>query len=107
MSDKKAFVIEINNNKDYQPLLVGSPATCGMRSGRVYLNPGQDCGIHSTESHEEQLVFLQGLGTADIAGQSLAVGAGHICYIPPQTQHNIHNTGKEPLVYIYCVAPAK
>lgn len=107
MSDKKAFVIEINNTDDYQPLLNGTPTTCGMRSGRVYLKPGQDCGVHSTESHEEQLVFLAGQGTADIAGQSLAVGAGRICYIPPHTQHNIRNTGSEPLAYIYCVAPVR
>ncbi len=24
---------------------------------------------------------------------------------PPQTEHNILNTGTEPLVYIFCVAP--
>jgi len=107
MSDKKAFVIEISATDEYQPLLNGTPATCGMRSGRVYLKPGQACGLHSTENHEEQLVFLAGQGTADIAGQSLAVGAGRICYIPPHTQHNIHNTGSEPLVYIYCVAPVR
>lgn len=107
MSDKKAFVTVINDEKNYQRLIPGTPTTFGMKSGRVYLQPGQDCGVHSTENKEEQLVFLQGSGTAVIAGEKFDVGAGKICYIPPQTEHNIVNTSTEPLVYIFCVAPVK
>ena len=107
MSDAKVQIIEMKNNSDYQPLLKGKPKTCGMRSGRVYLKPGEDCGRHSTEAHEEMLVFLQGSGTALIGEKedALEVGQGKISYIPPNTLHNIKNTGVEPLVYIYCVAP--
>lgn len=107
MADDKAFAVELNNEKGYQRLIPGAPTTHGMKSGRVYLEPGADCGVHSTEDKEEQLVFLQGQGTADIAGEKLPVGKGKICYIPPQTEHNIFNTGAEPLVYIFCVAPVK
>lgn len=106
MSDKKAFVIEINDKQEYQRLIPGAPTSFGMKSGRVYLAPGQDCGVHSTEAREEQLVFLQGRGTAHIAGEQLDVGVGKICYIPPHTEHNIVNTGTEPMAYIFCVAPA-
>lgn len=106
MSEKKAFVVELNSEKNYQRLIPGPPATCGMKVGRVYLAPGADCGLHSTEDKEETLVFLAGEGTALVAGQKLAVGKDKVCYIPPQTQHNILNTGTEPLIYIFCVAPA-
>lgn len=105
MSDTKAFVVELNDEKGYQRLIPGAPTTHGMKSGRVYLEPGADCGVHSTEDKEEQLVFLTGQGTAVIAGEKLAVGEGKICYIPPQTEHNIHNTGTEPLTYVFCVCP--
>lgn len=109
MMSAKPVVIELAQNHDYQPLLNGVPQTCGMRSGRVYLNPGLDCGQHSTHAHEEILVFLSGKGQASIGsqGESLPVGVGKILYIPPHTTHNIQNNGNEPLVYIYCVAPAK
>lgn len=107
MEEKKAFVIAVNDEKNYQRLLPGAPTTHGMKSGRVYLEPGADCGVHSTEDKEEQLVFLRGQGTAHIAGEALTVGAGMVCYIPPQTEHNIVNTGDVPLVYIFCVAPVK
>ncbi|MBN2375687.1 MAG: cupin domain-containing protein [Sedimentisphaerales bacterium] len=103
------FVIELWKNQDYQPLLTGVPQTCGMRSGRVFLQPGQDCGSHNTNAHEEILVFLAGNGISQIGtqGESLAVGMGKIIYIPPYVQHNIVNNGTEPLVYIYCVAPVE
>ena len=107
MDTKKAFVVELNDEKGYQRLIPGVPTTHGMKSGRVYLQPGADCGVHSTEEKEEQLVFLSGTGTAIIGEEEIGVSVGKICYIPPQTQHNILNTGSEPLIYIFCVAPVQ
>ena len=106
METKKPFIVELNDAKEYQRLLPGAPATYGMKSGRVYLEPGAECGEHSTKENEEQLVFLQGEGSAIIAEETMQVGRGKIVYIPPDTVHNIQNTGNEPLVYIFCVAPA-
>ena len=102
-------VIDLQNNPDYQPLLNGVPQTCGMRSGRVYLEPGQDCGQHSTDAHEEMLVFLAGEGQSLVGEDQkpTAVGVGKVLYIGPHTPHNIYNSGAEPLVYIYCVTPIK
>lgn len=102
-------VIELRDNEEYQELLSGRPQTCGMRSGRVYLQPGQDCGQHSTEAHEEMLTFLAGSGVGLIGEdqERYELGAGRIVYIAPHTKHNIKNTGTEPLVYIYCVAPVQ
>jgi mannose-6-phosphate isomerase-like protein (cupin superfamily) len=99
--------MELQQTDEYQPLLKGKPATHGMRSGRVYLKPGDCCGEHSTQAHEEQLVFLSGQGEA-LCGperKMIVVGQGTILYIPPHTEHNIVNSGSEPLVYIYCVSP--
>ncbi len=107
-SSKKVFIEKLNNNPEYQKLLGGEPQTCGMRSGRVYLEPGKECGQHSTKANEEMLIFLAGNGEAIIGqNEKHEVGVGKISYIPPHTDHNIVNTGSKPLVYIYCVAPAK
>jgi mannose-6-phosphate isomerase-like protein (cupin superfamily) len=108
-SPRKVCIIELKNDAEYQKLLAGKPQTCGMRSGRVYLQPGETCGRHSTEQHEEMLVFLAGWGTALIGEEETAfeVGQGKVSYIPPHTIHNINNTGIEPLVYVYCVAPVQ
>lgn len=103
----KVFVMDLNKNPEYQELLGGKPQTCGMRSGRVYLQPDEACGQHSTKAHEEMLTFLSGKGMALIGEKETAfeLGEGKVFYIPPHTTHNIKNTGTEPLIYIYCVAP--
>ena len=107
MGTQKPLVIDLLDNGEYQSLLRGEPKTCGMRSGRVLLKPGEDCSQHSTGQREELLVFLSGNGQADIEGELLDVGAGKVVYIPPQTVHNIkNNSDTEVLSYIYCVAPA-
>ena len=106
---KKVLVVNLNKNSEYQQVLNGWPQTCGMRSGRVYLEPGQDCGQHSTNAHEEILVFLSGKGQALIGDKNIPyqVAEGKVLYIPPHTAHNIESAGAEPLVYIYCVAPVE
>ena len=58
----KVLVIDLNEKPENQKLLNDKPQTCGMRSGRVYLSPGQACGLHSTKDREELLVFLSGQG---------------------------------------------
>lgn len=105
---RKPFVVELNDEHGFQRLLPGEPQTCGMKAGRVYLEPGQSCGQHSTEKKEEILVFLSGRGLAVIGDEQPAeyeVGQGKVSYIPPQTIHNVKNTGTEPLIYVYCVTP--
>jgi mannose-6-phosphate isomerase-like protein (cupin superfamily) len=105
-SSKKVLVIDLNENPEYQKLLDGQLQTSGMRAGRVYLQPGQNCGEHSTKDHEELLVFLSGQGQLLIEQtKRLPVGVGKVCYIPPNTIHDVNNNGAEPLIYIYCVAP--
>ena len=103
---KEVLVIDLNEEPENQKLLSGEPQTCGMRSGRVYLNPGQACGQHSTKDREELLVFLAGQGELMIGEKdNFQVGRGKVTYIPKQTIHDVKNTGTEPLVYVYCVAP--
>lgn len=103
----EVLIMDLNDKPEYQELLSGPDQTCGMRSGRVYLKPGETCGVHSTEAHEEMLIFLSGKGVALIGPQQVPyeVSAGQISYIPPYTVHNNKNTGTEPLIYIYCVTP--
>jgi mannose-6-phosphate isomerase-like protein (cupin superfamily) len=107
MSPTGILVIELETAAQFQRLLQGRPQTCGMRSGRVCLQPGESCGRHSTNDREEMLIFLSGKGLLLVGEEedSFEVGEGKVAYIPPQTIHNVKNTAVEPLVYIYCVSP--
>ena len=89
-------------------LLHGAPQTAGMRSGFVRLKPGDSVGWHTTGQNEESLVILRGRGDALVEGQpARAFTAPGFVYIPPATRHNVSNTGREMLEYVYVVAPAK
>jgi quercetin dioxygenase-like cupin family protein len=106
-SSEEVLVLDLDDQAGYQRLLAGAPQTHGMKSGRVYLEAGNECGQHSTKGHEELLVFLAGRGELQIGDSDrLPVAAGKVAYIPPHTVHNVKNAGTDPLVYIFCVAPA-
>jgi mannose-6-phosphate isomerase-like protein (cupin superfamily) len=78
-----------------------------MRSGFVRLKPGETVGWHSTTQNEEALVILHGEGAALVEGQpAQRFTAPALAYIPSGTRHNVSNTGKELLEYVYVVAPA-
>ena len=89
------------------PLLEGVPQSAGMRSGYVRLAPGASVGWHSTAHNEESLVILHGQGEALFDGfEKRPFAAPASLYIPPATRHNVTNTGREVLEYVYVVAPA-
>jgi len=94
--------------KDYLRVLGGPPETVTMRSGVVVLAPGKSVGKHSTKDNEEIVVILEGEGTMLITGgKPLPLKVGWAAYGPPQTEHDVVNTGTGTLKYIYIVAKAK
>jgi quercetin dioxygenase-like cupin family protein len=100
----KTIVLD-SSASDVTPLLSGPPETVTMRSGLVALQPGKSVGKHSTGQHEEVLIVLEGRGEMTFAdGSKLPVERGHAVYCPPQTEHNVTNTGSALLRYVYVVA---
>jgi mannose-6-phosphate isomerase-like protein (cupin superfamily) len=88
------------------PLLEGIPQTAGMSSGFVRLKSGATVGWHTTGKNEEALVILHGRGEALIDGRAKRpFKAPALVYIPSATRHNVENTGKDRLEYVYVVSP--
>jgi len=108
MSRPEPFALPLDCPQGDCPLLRGAPQTTGIRSGLVRLKPGQTVGWHTTGQNEEALVILRGQGEALIEGRpKLTLGGPGFAYVPPASRHNVANTGKELLEYVYVVAPAK
>jgi mannose-6-phosphate isomerase-like protein (cupin superfamily) len=101
-----AKVISLDSaGKGYVPVLAGPPESVTMQSGLVTLAPGKSVGTHTTGQHEELLVILEGRGEMTFAdGSKLPVEGGHALYCPPETEHNVTNTGTGLLRYVYVVA---
>ncbi|MGD1104433.1 MAG: cupin domain-containing protein [Terriglobia bacterium] len=104
----RALILALNCTGGDCPLLKGVPQTAGMRSGYVRLKPGETVGWHTTGKNEESLVILTGRGEARLEDQQArAFSAPALVYIPPAMKHNVANTGKEILEYVYVVAPVQ
>jgi mannose-6-phosphate isomerase-like protein (cupin superfamily) len=102
-------VVELDSRgKDYLQVLAGPPESVTMRSGLEVLAPNKSVGKHSTGQHEELLVVLEGQGEMSFKdGSKLDVKANHALYCPPETEHNVTNTGGSVLRYVYVVASTK
>jgi len=59
-------------------------------------------------NHEEELVILEGQGEMVFHdGSKLELKAPMALYCPPQTEHDVKNTGNSALRYVYIVANAE
>ncbi|MGO9085910.1 MAG: cupin domain-containing protein [Candidatus Sulfotelmatobacter sp.] len=103
----KVILLE-SSGQDITPVLGGPPESVKMKSGLVALPPGKSVGKHSTEQNEELLVVLEGQGEMTFMdGSKLPVKANSAVYCPPETEHNVTNTGASVLRYVYVVSSAK
>jgi mannose-6-phosphate isomerase-like protein (cupin superfamily) len=97
-----------NLSPDSAQILNGSPETVSMRSGYMILAPSKSVGRHSTKDNEEAIVVLA--GTAEmriIGGSTLQLHPYCVAYCPPNTEHDVTNTGIDTLRYVYIIARAK
>jgi quercetin dioxygenase-like cupin family protein len=94
--------------QEYVRLLAGPPESVTMRSGAVTLQPGKTVGKHNTEGYEEFILVLEGRGSMMLSdGRQLEMTVGSAVYCPPDTEHDVKNTGLTPLRYVYVVAKTR
>jgi quercetin dioxygenase-like cupin family protein len=85
----------------------GPPGTYTMRSGYMVLAPTQSVGRHSTRTNEEAVIVLAGSGEMRISnGPVLQLRPYSVLYVPPETEHDVFNTGADTLRYVWVVARA-
>ncbi|HUL43401.1 MAG TPA: cupin domain-containing protein [Bacteroidota bacterium] len=101
-----AKVIALNaNGKDYLRILGGPPESSTLHSGLVTLRRKASVGKHNTEKYEEMVIVLRGTGIMKITGgPDLSFKAGQVVYCPSHTEHDVLNTGRTLLRYVYVVA---
>jgi mannose-6-phosphate isomerase-like protein (cupin superfamily) len=77
-----------------------------LRCGHVTLQQDESIGEHNTENSEEVLVILRGKGELYVKGyEKLMFEKDTALYVPPNTIHNVRNTGKTALEYIFITSP--
>jgi len=108
-SAPKPRVTQLNPSAvDSMDIFKGPPETVTMRSGYMVLAPSKSVGKHSTRHYEEAVIVLAGTGEMKIVnGPTLKLKPYCVAYCPPNTEHDVTNTGKDTLRYIWLVANAK
>jgi quercetin dioxygenase-like cupin family protein len=102
-------VIQLDpGDQSYFKLLSGPPETRSIKSGLVTLSPGKSIGLHNSQSNEEVIIPLAGCGELRLTDHaSIELKTGLIAYVPPQTEHDVINTGSLDLRYIFIVVKAQ
>lgn len=102
----KAKIVKLETGSKYQRLFSKDSGTCGIKSGHVILKEGEEIGAHSTGNLEECLVILKGKGRLVADEEGLDFEDDAVLYVPPETIHNVKNTGKGILEYIFITSYA-
>ena len=107
MFKEKVFCMQLKGRQRFLRLIGDSKKLRGLRSGYVILKPKESVGEHNTGPSEEVIFIIDGSGLFSYGKKiCIKVKKGSFIYVPPQMPHNVSNTGKALLKYIYTAARA-
>jgi quercetin dioxygenase-like cupin family protein len=81
--------------------VVSSSQSSQLHSGYVVLEPGKEVGEHSTRDGEELIMVFEGKGEIVSERGNEKIEAPCIVLVPAHTVHNVRNTSKALLKYVY------
>ncbi|MCX5668811.1 MAG: cupin domain-containing protein [Candidatus Omnitrophica bacterium] len=101
----RPLVTQLKGRQKFLRLFGDSSKAKGLRSGFVVLKPKESVGLHNTGPSEEVIFIISGSGLVCHGKKdSVKIKKNSFVYIPPQIPHNVINTGKDLLRYIYTAA---
>ena len=65
------------------------------------MESGEEVGEHATGDREELIVVVEGKGRVISGGHARAIEAPCVVLVPAHTVHNVRNTSKALLKYVY------
>ncbi len=101
-------LIKLGSKEKYTRLFsVKNGDAITFHSGCVVLKEDESVGEHNTDGAEEMLIILEGEGELYANGfEKLDFEKGTALYIPPNTVHDVRNTGTSLLKYVFITCPA-
>jgi mannose-6-phosphate isomerase-like protein (cupin superfamily) len=105
INNEKAFCLQVKGRQRFLRLIGDSDKLKGLRSGYVVLKSKESIGEHNTGSSEEVIFIISGSGSVCYGKKNIVtVKNNSFVFIPAQTPHNVTNTGRNLLKYIYTAA---
>lgn len=84
---------------DYRPIF----ETSRLNMTHVRIHPGETVPKHTHHDEDQVYYVATGTGFVVLDGRRTDVAAGSSVLIPLGTEHEITNTGSEPLDYVFFV----
>jgi mannose-6-phosphate isomerase-like protein (cupin superfamily) len=105
MGIEKVFCTQLVGRQRFLRLLGDSDKVKGLKAGLVTLKPQELIGEHQTENKEEILIILKGQAIVYYGkGKRIKAPQNSCVFIPPETLHNVKNSGNKILQYVYVTA---
>ncbi len=82
-------------------ILLPREMTEGLQLALVKVKKGSLTPKHTHKDEEQAYIILKGSGVVRLNDEEKEVSERMIVYIPRGTEHEIKNTGKDELTYIY------
>jgi mannose-6-phosphate isomerase-like protein (cupin superfamily) len=102
MGKEKVFCRQLKGRRRFLRLLGDKSKKHGFRSGLVTLKPFEAVGEHETVNKEEVIIVLKGEASIYYGkNKKIETKQGSFVYIPPDTLHNVKNSGNKILQYVY------
>ena len=98
--------LKLNSKEKYTRLFSAKYGSAlSLNSGCVILSKGKDVGGHDTKTREEVIIILEGSGELLLRNKrKIVFKKGSVLYVPPDTMHNVKNTGVKGLKYVFVTA---
>ena len=74
---------------------------------RVHMPPGKAHQFHRHPSMEEIIYIIEGYAEQWVEREQQTLGPGELAHIPINKVHGTYNPGKDPLVFLAILSPAK
>lgn len=101
----KVICRQLRGKQKFLRLFGESGKPSGLACGLVTLRAQESVGRHNTKNKEEALIILQGQAKVTYDQRSwIKVSKNSFVYIPPRTDHDLKNIGKDILKYVYLTA---
>jgi len=101
----KVLCMQPKAGQRFLRLLGDSNKAKGLKAGLVNLKPKESIGEHKTKNKEEALIILKGSATVHYGrGKKIKAPKNSFVFIPPETLHNVENSGNKILQYLYVTA---
>jgi len=89
-------------NDDFRQVLMTGP---NLQLAAMTVPVGESLGTAARHGSDRVLFLVEGYADVTLEGRTTAADAGHLVFVPAGVEHDVVNTGDDPLRLVALAAP--